>query len=129
MSMIPAGLRYTKEHEWAQLENDGTVKIGITDHAQHELGDVVFVDLPKIGLEFSAGDEFGLIESVKAVGAIYCPISGKVVARNEDLDSEPELVNTEPYSAWLISILPNSVADLDGLMDSTAYAEYLKEPD
>ncbi len=121
MSTIPADLRYAASHEWARLEADGTVTVGISDHAQEALGDVVYVELPEVGKQLAAGQEAGVVESVKAASDIYAPIAGEVVAVNEELSDSPELVNGEPYNAWFFKLKPNNAADLDGLLDAAAY--------
>ena len=123
--ILPENVRYTENHEWAKLEGE-IVKIGLTDYAQDQLGDIVFVELPEIGGSFSKGDEFGTVESVKAVSEIIMPVGGEVVAINEDLDNTPELVNSEPYEGgWLIEVKPESTLELDALMDKTAYMKVL----
>ena len=119
-------LRYAEEHEWAKKEGD-TVKIGITDYAQDQLGDIVFVELPEIDSEFAKGDEFGTLESTKAVSELYMPMGGTIVAVNEALEDEPERVNNDPYGdGWMIAVAPSDPADLDALMDKAAYLELLK---
>lgn len=124
MSNIPSELKYTSTHEWARLEEDGTVTIGITDHAQGLLGDVVFVELPEIEAEIEAGAEAGVIESVKAASDIYIPISGSVVAVNEALTGKPEIINSDPYGAgWMFKVQPLDEDDLNELMDADEYAE------
>lgn len=126
MSSIPASLRYTKEHEWAQKNDDGSVTVGITDHAQSQLGDVVYLELPPVGRVVNAGDSFGTVESVKAVSYLYAPLSGKIVAVNTALVDTPESVNQDPYdAAWMIKIEPSDGA-FDTLLDSAAYADYLR---
>ena len=121
----PANYRYTKEHEWLDLKDD-VAAIGITDYAQHELGDVVFVELPKVGSKIEAGKTFGTVESVKAVSDIYAPASGEVVEANEVLHNTPEKINTDPHGAgWLIKVRLGSPSDLGGLMDSAAYELYI----
>lgn len=126
MSNIPNTLKYTKEHEWVADNGDGTVSIGITDHAQAALGDVTFVDLPKEGDSFAAGDVFGTVESVKAASDLYCPVSGEVVAVNGDLDSAPESVNSDPYgAAWMIKIKLSNTAELGDLLDAAGYQAVL----
>ena len=123
MSNIPAELRYASSHEWTRQESDGTVTVGITDHAQDLLGDVVFVELPEVGRQVEAGQECAVVESVKAASDIYAPISGEVVAVNETLTESPELVNSEPYAgAWFFRVKPVDAADLDKLMDADAYS-------
>ena len=122
MSNIPAELRYASSHEWTRLESDGTVTVGITDHAQDLLGDVVFVECPDVGRQVSAGEECAVVESVKAASDIYAPISGEVIAVNEALTDSPERVNSEPYgAAWFFKIKPSDVSELDKLLDADAY--------
>ena len=122
MSNIPADLRYASSHEWTRLEADGTVTVGITDHAQDLLGDVVFVECPEVGREVAAGEECAVVESVKAASDIYAPISGEIIAVNDALADSPELVNSAPYGeAWFFKIKPSDAAELDKLMDAAAY--------
>jgi len=122
MSTIPAELKYSKSHEWVRRESDGSVTVGITDHAQDLLGDMVFVELPEPGKELQAGQECAVVESVKAASDVYSPISGEVVAVNEAISDSPELVNKEPYGeGWMMRIKPAAVADVDALMDADAY--------
>lgn len=123
MSNVPADLKYTKEHEWVgALTADGTVRVGVTDHAQDALGDVVYVDLPEVGETLEAEATFGEIESTKSVSDLFAPISGEVVAVNEDLADSPETVNSDPYGAgWLIEVRPANEADLDGLLSAADY--------
>lgn len=117
----PAELRYTAEHEWVRDE-DGLFRIGITDYAQEQLGDVVFVDLPEPGSQVEQGQSFGEVESTKSVSDLYAPVSGTVEERNEDLDDRPELVNGEPYGAgWLIAIRPSEPEQFSALLDAAAY--------
>ncbi|OQX35033.1 MAG: glycine cleavage system protein H [Oceanospirillales bacterium LUC14_002_19_P2] len=124
MSSIPSELRYVSSHEWIRMEEDGTVTIGVTDHAQASLGDVVFVELPEVGSTVSAGDESGVVESVKAASDLYAPLSGEVVAINEALEEAPELVNSEPYGeGWFFRMKPSDEGELSELMDADAYAE------
>jgi glycine cleavage system H protein len=125
--MYPTDYRYTKEHEWIKVNGDvGTV--GITDYAQHELGDVVFVELPKVGAKFEANRPFGTVESVKAVSEIYCPVSGQVTEVNTALANSPETINKDPHgAAWLIKIKLSRPTELDALMDSAAYQAYIAE--
>ncbi|MGB2623555.1 MAG: glycine cleavage system protein GcvH [Candidatus Acidiferrum sp.] len=121
----PSKYRYTKEHEWVDVQGD-LAAIGITDYAQHELGDVVFVELPKVGSKVEAGKTFGTVESVKAVSDIYAPASGEVVEANDVLHDTPEKINTDPHAAgWLIKIRLANAADLTGLMDAAAYEAYI----
>ncbi|GGD06359.1 glycine cleavage system protein GcvH [Halopseudomonas salina] len=123
MSNTPAELRYTSSHEWTRQEADGSITVGITDHAQDLLGDVVFVELPEVGREVSAGQECAVVESVKAASDIYAPVSGEVIAVNEALTESPELVNSEPYAgAWFFKVKPSDAAELDKLMDADAYS-------
>ena len=121
----PANYRYTKEHEWVDLKG-GVAAIGITDYAQHELGDVVFVELPKVGAKVEAGKTFGTVESVKAVSDIYAPASGEVVEANELLHNTPEKINTDPHGeGWLIKGTLANAADVNNLMDTAAYEAYI----
>ena len=125
MSEIPSELRYAQSHEWARLEEDGTVTVGITDHAQQALGDVVYVEHPEEGQQVTAQEEAGVVESVKAASDIYAPVSGTVLAVNETLVDAPETVNEDPYGdGWFFRIDPDDVAELDDLMDAEAYAEF-----
>ncbi|PLR67124.1 MULTISPECIES: glycine cleavage system protein GcvH [Bacillaceae] len=123
----PKELRYSEEHEWVKVEGE-KVRIGITDFAQSELGDIVFVELPEVGDEIKADEPFGSVESVKTVSELYAPISGKVVEINEDLDDSPEFVNESPYEkAWMIVIEPSSVSDVENLMTAEQYEEMTNE--
>ncbi|WP_456405413.1 glycine cleavage system protein GcvH [Thiolapillus sp.] len=122
MSNTPEELKYTKSHEWVRDEGDGTVSIGITDHAQELLGDLVFVELPEIGAQLSAGDECAVVESVKAASDIYSPLDGEVVAANETLADTPEAINEDPYANWIFKLKPSNPAQLDELLDAAAYA-------
>lgn len=117
----PKELRYTESHEWTRKEADGTVSVGITDHAQEQLGDIVFVEAPKAGRRVSAGESVGVVESVKAASDIYAPIAGEVVAVNADLGTAPEKVNEDAYGAWMYRIKPDNAADLDKLLDAAGY--------
>jgi glycine cleavage system H protein len=124
---IPKELRYSKEHEWVSQEGS-TSKIGITHFAQAELGDIVFVELPSVGDELKADEPFGSVESVKTVSELYAPISGKVVAVNEELEDSPEFVNESPYEkAWMVEIEPSDSSELEKLMTADAYEEMVKE--
>ena len=118
--MYPADLKYTKDHEWIRTTGD-TADVGITDYAQQQLGDVVFVELPQVGRVVSQGEVFGTIESVKAVSELFSPVAGEIVAVNDALTSAPEQVNSDPHAAWIIRLRPSSPADLDALLDSAAY--------
>jgi glycine cleavage system H protein len=124
--IFPEEIRYTDDHEWAKPEGD-LLKIGITDYAQDQLGDIVFAELPEPGDTFDKGEEFGTLESVKAVSEIYMPVGGEIAAINEDLADTPELLNSEPYGGgWLITIKPADPGEFDGLMDKAAYIAALK---
>ena len=124
MSDIPEDLSYTKDHEWILIEDNGNVKVGITDYAQDSLSDVVFVDLPEVGDEFSKDDSMAVAESVKAASDIYAPISGKVVQINQKLEESPELVNESPYdSGWIVVLHPTD--DIESLLDSKSYSEII----
>jgi glycine cleavage system H protein len=118
--------RYTEDHEWARQEGD-LVKVGVSDYAQDQLGDIVFVELPEVGTSFSKGDEFGTVESVKAVSELYMPVGGEITAVNVDLEDQPELVNKDPYAAgWMIEVRPGDSGEIDSLMDRDAYLDMLK---
>ena len=132
MSDIPPDLRYTAEHEWVRRSGDDTVRVGITDFAQSALGDVVFVQLPDVGTEMTAGESFGEVESTKSVSDLYAPVSGKVSAVNTDLDGSPQLVNSDPYGAgWLLDVQLSEAGELDSaissLLDAEAYRGTLTE--
>lgn len=121
MSNIPADLRYAASHEWARLEADGSLTVGISDHAQEALGDVVYVELPSVGAVLSAGQEAGVVESVKAASDIYAPVEGEVIAINEALADSPELVNSDPYGSWFFKLKPSNPAQLESLLDAAGY--------
>jgi len=123
MSQIPADLRYAASHEWARLEADGSVTVGISDHAQEALGDVVFIELPEVGKTLAAGDQAGVVESVKAASDIYAPVGGEVIAVNEALADAPEQVNGEPYGAWFFKLKPQDASELDKLLDADGYRQ------
>ncbi|SDB37766.1 glycine cleavage system protein GcvH [Pseudomonas sp. NFACC13-1] len=127
MSDIPAELRFAESHEWARLEADGTVTVGISDHAQEALGDVVFVELTEVGKAFAAGDQAGVVESVKAASDIYSPIAGEVIAINEELGGSPELLNSDPYGAWIFKLKPSDKSELDKLLDAAGYKAAIGE--
>jgi glycine cleavage system H protein len=130
MSDIPADLMYTKSHEWLRRAEDGSVIIGITDHAQQALGDMVFIELPEAGMVFEAGGDMAVVESVKAASDVYAPVSGEVLASNEALVDMPELINSDPYGeAWFLRLKPSDAAQLDGLLDADAYAAAIAEED
>ena len=118
---LPQDLRYTQSHEWVRRESDSTVTIGITDHAQEQLGDIVFVETPQTGRKVAAGEAIGVVESVKAASDIYAPVAGEVVATNADLAAAPEKVNEDAFAAWMFRIKPANAADLDKLLDAAAY--------
>ena len=125
--MYPKDRRYTKEHEWIKVEGS-TGTVGITDYAQHELGDVVYVELPKPGAAIAAGQSFGTVESVKAVSEIYSPVSGEVLEVNAALSNEPEKINQDPHgAAWLVRLKLANPREVDGLMDAAAYEAYIAE--
>ncbi|HUM09563.1 MAG TPA: glycine cleavage system protein GcvH [Myxococcaceae bacterium] len=125
MADNPKNLRYTKEHEWARRDGGGVV-VGVTAHAQEALGDVVYVELPKVGDTVTAGSPFGVVESTKAVSELFAPISGKVLKVNTALSDEPSTINSDPYGAgWIVEVEPSDPAQLDGLMDADAYGELL----
>ncbi|KVO85209.1 glycine cleavage system protein H [Burkholderia ubonensis] len=123
MSNVPAELKYTDEHEWVRTEADGTLTIGITDHAQNTLGDIVFLELPQVGKQVKAGDAIGVVESVKAASDIYSPVTGEVVAINADAVDTPEEVNSDAYDTWLFKIKLADGASTDNLLDAAAYAK------
>ena len=122
--MYPADLKYTRDHEWIRVDGD-TADVGITDYAQQQLGDVVFVELPQVGRVLTQGEVFGTIESVKAVSELFSPVAGEVVAVNDALTSAPEQVNSEPHAAWVIKVKPASAAELDALLDAAAYQQHV----
>jgi glycine cleavage system H protein len=127
MSNVPADLRYTKTHEWVRSLADGTLEIGITDHAQHALGDLVFVEVPDAGRTVSAGDPCAVVESVKAASDVYAPLGGEITGGNGELKSTPELVNSDPYGAgWLMRLKPAGKAPLDSLMTAPDYESMLR---
>ncbi len=126
MSNIPADLKYVASHEWLKLEDDGIITVGITDHAQDLLGDVVFVELPEVGRTVSADEEIAVVESVKAASDVYAPIAGEIVEINDELVDSPELANEDPYGkAWFFKIKPANPADYDGLMTADEYENSL----
>ncbi len=130
MSNVPSELLYTKSHEWVRRESDGSVTVGITDHAQELLGDLVFVETPEAGNSFDAGDDCAVVESVKAASDVYSPISGEVVESNELLANTPETINSDPYGdGWIFRIKPSNEAELEDLMDANAYSEQIAAED
>lgn len=120
---IPADLKYTESHEWVRAEADGTVTVGITEYAQDALGDIVFVELPKVGKAYTAGDDAAVVESVKAASDIYAPVSGEVVAVNDAVADAPDSINADAYSAWLFKIKPSDAAAINGLLDAAGYGK------
>lgn len=125
---IPSNYRFAPSHEWVLDNGDGTVTMGVSDHAQELLGDVVFVELPEVGREVDAGEEFSLVESVKAASDIYAPVGGEIIAINEALEDEPETVNSEPFDGgWIVKIKLADAAELDKLLDADAYAATIAE--
>lgn len=128
MSQTPSELKYASTHEWARLEEDGSVTVGITDHAQEALGDVVFVELPEVGAQLAASDEAGVVESVKAASDIYAPVAGEVVAVNSQLEDEPEIVNSDPYNdGWFYKLQPADISELDALLSAEDYQQQCEE--
>lgn len=128
MSSIPENLKYADSHEWARTESDGTITIGISDHAQGALGDLVFVELPEVGRTLEKGAAAAVVESVKAASDVYSPVSGEVIAANEALTASPELVNTDPYGeGWLFKLKPGNAAELSSLLDAQAYGKLVEE--
>ena len=126
MSNIPAELKYVASHEWLRMEDDGTITVGITDHAQDLLGDIVFIELPEVGDTVAVDDEIAVVESVKAASDVYAPITGEIVAINDSLEDEPEIVNTDPYGdGWFFKIRPDNGDDYDELMSADEYKNEL----
>ncbi|MCK6406342.1 MAG: glycine cleavage system protein GcvH [Rhodocyclaceae bacterium] len=123
MSNVPANLKYTESHEWVRVEADGTVTIGITDHAQEALGDLVFIELPDVGKSLAAGQECAIVESVKAAADVYAPIAGEVTEVNASAADAPESVNQDAYAAWLFKLKPANAAAVDALLDAAAYSK------
>jgi glycine cleavage system H protein len=128
MSNIPAELKYLDSHEWARVEKDGTVTVGISDHAQGALGDLVFVEVPEVGKALTKGGAAAVVESVKAASDVYSPVSGEVIAANDSLSGSPELVNTDPYGGgWLFKVKPSNAAELSQLLDAKAYEKVVAD--
>ncbi len=127
MTELPADLRYAKTHEWSKLDEDTIVRIGITDFAQSELGDLVYIDLPEVGRQLTQGEQCATVESVKTASDLYSPVTGTVVAINEQLADEPELVNESPYEAWLFAIKADNLSELDHLLDAESYRQQIEE--
>jgi glycine cleavage system H protein len=126
VAAVPEDLTYTAEHEWVRRESDGTLRVGVTDFAQDALGDVVFVSLPEVGAQVSTGDSLGEIESTKSVSEIYAPFDGEVVARNDELDGRPDLVNSDPYGeGWVVTIRPTDPDAAGGLLTPSAYHDVM----
>ena len=121
----PSNLKYAASHEWVKAEADGTVSIGISHHAQELLGDMVFVECPAVGRKLKAGEECAVVESVKAASDVYAPISGTVTAINPALDKTPEAINSDPYGAWMFKLKPDNAAEMNSLMDATAYQAHV----
>ncbi|MFJ6540610.1 glycine cleavage system protein GcvH [Streptomyces sp. NPDC091385] len=127
MSLIPSELRYAESHEWVRPESDGAMSIGLTDHAQKALGDVVFVELPAVGKVLNLGEPVGTVESVKAASEFYAPVGGEVIAVNDEVAEDPELINQEPYDTWLVRLKPSNTSDYEKLLDATAYQAVIAE--
>lgn len=126
---IPANLKFTKSHEWIRLEDDGSVTIGITHHAQELLGDMVFVEMPDKGRKLKQGEECAVVESVKAAADVYAPLTGEVLMANSDLESSPEKINEDAYTAWLFKLKPANGADIGNLLDASGYQKVLDSED
>lgn len=128
MSSIPSNLKYLDSHEWVRVESDGTVTVGISDHAQGALGDLVFVEVPEVGRALKKGGAAAVVESVKAASDVYSPVTGEVIAANGALGGSPELVNSDPYGeGWLFKVKPSNASELDQLLDATAYGKVVEE--
>jgi glycine cleavage system H protein len=128
MSNVPGELKYTKSHEWVRVESDGSITVGITDHAQELLGDMVFIELPEVGATYTAGDDCAVVESVKAASDVYSPVTGEVIAVNEELADAPETVNQDAYdTGWMFKMTPEDAGEVDELMDAEAYGEFVAE--
>jgi glycine cleavage system H protein len=121
----PENLKYTSSHEWVKTETDGNITIGITQHAQELLGDMVFVETPEVGRKLKAGEECAVVESVKAAADIYAPVNGVVTAVNSELDNTPEAINADPYAAWMFKMKPDNAADITALMDAKSYQKFV----
>ena len=128
MSHIPEDLKYSSSHTWCEIQDDGLIRIGITDYAQEELGDIVFVELPEVGRNCASGEECAVVESVKSASDIYCPVSGEIVEVNNDLEDMPEKINSDPYvDGWIFMLRPEDETELEDLMDVNAYNELIEE--
>lgn len=126
MAQLPEEMKYSNTHTWSELQDDGSVKVGITDYAQQELGDIVFVELPETERTYAVGEECAVVESVKSASDLYCPINGEVIAVNESLQDNPETINEDPYGGgWIFRLQPADEAELGELMDAAAYEEYI----
>ncbi|WP_340378050.1 glycine cleavage system protein GcvH [Streptomyces sp. SS7] len=125
MSQVPTHLRYTEDHEWVETGTDGTVTVGITDHAQKNLGDIVFFELPEVGRKVEVGEAVGVVESVKAASDLFCPVTGEIVQINDEVTDDPETVNSEPYEMWLFKVRTKSGAGSNGLLDAKAYEKLI----
>ena len=126
MTKIPQDLRYTRDHEWIRIDGASGV-MGITDYAQHAMGDIVYVELPEVGRQVKAGEDFIVVESVKGANDVFSPVSGKVAEVNEDLDGAPELLNEDPYANWLVKLEPSDPKEMDSLLAPAAYAKLVEE--
>lgn len=130
MSHIPGELKYTSTHLWVEILDDELIRAGITDHAQKELGDIVYVELPELEQAFRSGEECAVVESVKSASDLYCPVSGEVVEVNEALQDAPEKINTDPYGdGWIFTLRPDDMGSVEELMDAEAYGEHIEEED
>ncbi len=127
MTELPAELRYAKTHEWSKVEENNIVRVGITDFAQSELGDLVYITLPEVGQQLRQGEQCATVESVKTASDLFAPVSGTIVEINENLEDEPEQVNEEPYSAWMFAIKAENLAELDDLLDDKAYQQLIED--
>ncbi len=128
MSDIPEDLRYSESHEWLMLQEDGSVRVGITDYAQAALGDLVFVELPEVGATYVTDSECSLVESVKSASDLICPLSGEITEANSELEDSPELINTSPYdTGWIFTLQPEDESEIENLMDADAYKAFIEE--
>ncbi|OTE96829.1 glycine cleavage system protein H [Crenothrix sp. D3] len=127
MSNLPKNLKYAVSHEWVQLEDDNVVRVGITDFAQEQLGDLVYIDLPKLGRKVNAGEQCAVVESVKTASDLFSPVSGEIIAINENVADEPEQVNDQPYQTWLFCIKADTLTELDALLDADAYQQLINQ--
>ena len=126
MSNIPGDLKYTDSHEWVRCESDGTITVGITDHAQEALGDLVYIELPEVGKHYAARKEIIVVESVKAASDVYAPVAGTIIAINKSLKDAPETLNSDAYTAWLIKMQPDSLTDVDELLTGPSYLSIIE---